>query len=180
MVRLTLILFSISLASRAADLTGRWRSTQVSPTGVSAVFEFHGANELDSYSAAISEENYRLIGTDTIALQSKAGEEKQELEWDGEDRARIEDEAAGKAIKLDRVGKIADKQNPLLGEWSTTREWNGKSYAARAVFLSGGKVVWTITLRTERGHYTVQEQNIRIEMPGRPIVEGKFSLPMVA
>jgi hypothetical protein len=46
---------------------------------------------LDSYSAAISEQKYRLIGTDTILLESGNSQEKQELEWDGQN---------GRALKM--------------------------------------------------------------------------------
>lgn len=175
----TLVAISAALVagqSQQDQLIGRWRSTQVSPAGMSAVFEFHGDNQLDSYSAAISDGKYRLVGTDTILLQSNSGEEKQELEWDGQDRARIEDEAAGKSIELARVGKILDNKNPLAGEWSTTREWNGKSYPARALFFSDGRVVWITTLRADRGHYSVQNKNIRLEIPGRPVVEGSITI----
>ncbi len=159
------------------QLVGRWRSIAVSPSGLSTIFEFHGDNRLDSYSAVIADEKYRLIGTDTILLQSGNGrEEKQELEWDSQDRARIEDEAAGKKIELARLGKKPDSKDPLVGEWSTTREWNGRIYPARALFVPDGKVVWITTLRTERGRYSVQDKNVRLEIQGRPGVEGTFTV----
>ena len=88
-----------------------------------AVFEFLGESRLDAYSAAILNGNYRLVGTDTILLQSNGREEKLELEWDSQDRARIDDEAAGKSIDLARVGRVLDSKSPLTGEWSTAREW---------------------------------------------------------
>lgn len=162
--------------SRQAQLTGRWRSTAVSSAGVSAIFEFHGDNQLDSYSAVISDGKYRLIGTDAILLASGSGEEKLELEWDNQDRARIEDEAAGKVTELTRIGSISEKQNPLVGEWNTTREWNGKKYPARASFFSDGKVTWIANLRTEHGSYSLQGGNIRLEIAGRPVVNGGFVL----
>jgi len=162
--------------SQQDQLLGRWRSTEVSPAGVSAIFEFRGGNQLDYYSAAISDEKYRLVGTDTILLQSKNREKKWELEWDNQDRARIEDEAAGKSIELSRLGKIVDSKNPLTGEWSTTREWNGKNYPARALFFPDGKVVWITTLRAERGSYSVQSKNIRLEISGHPMLEGSFAV----
>jgi len=176
----SLILVAGSVALEAGEpaqdrLTGRWHSTEVSPAGVSAVFEFHGDNQLDSYSAAISEEKYRLVGTDTILLRSGNREEKQELEWDNQDKARIEDEAVGKSIELARIGKVPDSRNPLTGEWSTTRAWNGRNYPAQALFFPDGKVVWITLLRAEHGRYSVQSTNIRLEIPGRPVVEGSFS-----
>ena len=178
---LLLVLSAISVVldagpAQPASLTGRWRSTDVSPAGISAVFEFHGDDKLDSYTAVISEEKYRLIATDTILLESNGHEEKQELEWDNQDRARIEDEAAGKSIELARVGKISDQKNPLIGEWSTTREWNGKKYPARALIFPDGKVVWITTLRTDSGHYVFVGGNIRMEITGRPVLAGGFVL----
>ncbi len=158
------------------DLAGRWRSAAVSSSGVSTIFEFRGDNQLESNSAAILEGKYRLVGTDTILLQSNNREEKLELEWDNQDLARIEDEAAGKSSELARIGKISDIKNPLTGEWSSTREWNGRKYPARVLFFADGKVVWIVTLRTERGRYSVQGKRIRLEIPGRPVVEGTFAV----
>jgi hypothetical protein len=177
-----LVIVSVAVVSgqpRQDRLIGRWRSTQVS-AGVSAVFEFHDDNQLDSYSAALSDGKYRLVGTDTIVLQpglqSENREEKQELEWDSQDRGRIEDEAAGKSIELTRVGIMADTKNPLTGEWSTTREWMGTTYPARALFFPDGKVVWVTTLRADHGRYSIQNGNVRLEISGRPVVEGRFAV----
>jgi hypothetical protein len=179
---LSFILFAISVALATGQsqqnnkLIGRWRSIEVSPSGVSAIFEFRGDNQLDSYSAAVSEGKYQMVGTDTILFQSKGGREKQEVEWESQDRARIEDEAAGKSIELARLGKIPDSKNPLTGEWSTTREWNGNKYPARVLFFPDGKVVWIITLRTDHGRYSLQSESIRLEIPGRPELEGSFTV----
>lgn len=163
--------------SQPDPLTGRWRSSDVSPSGVSAIFEFRGDNQLDSYSSVISEQKYRLVGTDTIILRSKDGrEEKLELEWDNPDRARIDDEVRGKSIELARRGKIIDSKNQLIGEWTTTREWNGKTYPARALFSGSGTIVWTIDLRVEHGRYSVQNENVRMEIPNRPVLEGRFGI----
>jgi hypothetical protein len=158
------------------SLIGRWRSIEASPAGVSAIFEFHADDQVDSSSASISEGRYRLVGTDTILFQTKNGEEKQEVEWDSEDRARIEDEAEGKSMELARLGKIRDSRNPLTGEWSTTREWKGNQYPARALFFPDGKVIWITTLRTDHGRYSVQSGGIRLEIPGRPNLEGSYAV----
>ena len=84
LISLALILLPVALIlAQQGPLVGRWRSSEVSPTGVSSIFEFRGDNQLESYSAVVSEGKYRLIGTDTILLQlDKSREEKQELEWD--------------------------------------------------------------------------------------------------
>jgi len=178
LVSLALILVPAALIlAQQNPLAGRWRSSQVSPTGVSSIFEFHGDNQLESHSAVVSEGKYRLLGTDTILLQlDKSREEKQELEWDNQDRARIEDEAAGKSMELVRMGKISDSRNPLTGEWDTRREWNGGRYPARVSFFPDGRVLCVVTLRTEHGRYSTGNSSIRLEIAGRPPVEGVFAL----
>ena len=158
-------------------LVGRWRSSEVSSAGISAIFEFRPGNQVDSYASVILEQKYRLLGTDTIVLQSKESrEEKQELEWDSQDHARIEDEAAGTKIELVRQGKIPDTKSPLVGEWTTAREWRANKYPARALFFADGRVVWMIDIRIDHGRYSVQNQNLRLEIPEHPVLEGVFSL----
>ncbi len=129
MRRLILLLLpgALLLATGAPDaLIGRWQSADVSPAGVSAVFAFGRDGVVESYSSVVLEGEYRLLGTDTIILQSKDGrEEKQELEWDNQNKGRIEDEAAGKSIEMSRAGTRTDPAQPLLGDRDATRESNG-------------------------------------------------------
>jgi len=177
LLSLTLTFALASAQSRPESLAGRWRSTDVSSAGISAVFVFQTDNQVDSYSSVILEQKYRLLGTDTIILQAKEGrEEKLELEWDNQDRARIDDEANGRSIELSRHGKIPDSKHPLVGEWSATREWNDTTYPARASFFADGRVIWIIDLRVEHGRYSAQNQNVRLEFPNRPVLEGSFAL----
>lgn len=177
-MRWLLALASCSLLAGTADsLTGRWQSTEVSPAGVSTVFEFYSDHKLDSSAAVVRQEQYRLIGTDTIAFKSQEGGEiKRELEWENSNNAHIDDEPAGKAIPLTRNGKVLDAKNPLLGEWATQLDWKGKTYTARAVFLPGGKVYWITYIRSQHGTYSLNNQTIRIEIADRPALEGAFQL----
>lgn len=164
-------------ANPAPGLVGRWRSADVSSSGVSAVFEFGPDNVVDSYSSVIVEGKYRLVGTDTIVLESADGrEEKQELEWDNQSKARIDDEAAGKAIELSRAGTRIDPQHPLLGEWDCIREWQGKTYPARGLFYPDGRNIWLINLHVETGRYLVKDGKIRLDIPNRPAVEGNVTV----
>lgn len=179
MLLLSALATSATLAAGAAaqsPLIGGWISTAVSPAGVSALFEFDPGGQMSAASAAISEEKYRLAGTDTILLQSNnVPEQKLELEWDDPGHARIEDEAAGKFMHLARAGNMPDSKNPLVGQWNTMREWNGKNYPCRALFSKDGRVLWITMLRTDHGRYSSKENKIRLEVPGRPVVEGVFS-----
>ncbi len=178
--RLVLLLVSALLpaASTPNDaLAGRWRSADVSPAGVSAIFEIGRNNVVDSYSAVILEGKYKLVGTDTIILESRDGrQEKQELEWDNQNKARIEDEAIGKSIEMSRAATRVDAARPLLGEWDAVREWKGKTYPARGLFFADGRNIWLINLSVETGRYSISEGKIRMEIPNRPPLAGPFTV----
>ena len=165
------------LADSPDALVGRWKSTDVSGAGVRAIFVFGKDKVLDTYSAVILEGTYRLVGTDTIILQTKGSrEQKLELEWDNDSRARIEDEAAGKVIEITRAGKRVNSGNALVGEWEGTHEWNGKVYPARALFFADGRNIWIVNLRVETGRYNTKGQTLRFEIDGRQPIEGSFSV----
>jgi len=107
---LALLLLPVCLIlPQQVPLVDRLRSSEVSPSGVGSIFEFHADNQPESHSAIVSEGKYRLIGSDTISQPDKNREEKQELERDSLDRARIEDEATGESMELARVGKVSDR-----------------------------------------------------------------------
>jgi hypothetical protein len=164
-------------ADSVSGLEGRWRSVEATGAGIQTVFEFGKDNSLDSFSAVILEERYRVVGTDTIIFQPKQGsEQKLELEWDTENHGRIDDEAAGKKIEISRAGKKVDGGNLMTGEWQATHEWNGKSYPARAVFLADGTDYWVIQVRAEHGKFNVNGSHIKLEIQNRPAVEGDFKL----
>lgn len=177
-----LILLLLSLSLFAADehpqqLVGRWRSTEVASGGISYVFEFDKDGVIDSRAAVILEGTYRLVGTDSIVLGSKEGkEQKLELEWNGDNKAKIDDEAAGKAIDISRVGRRVDSAHPLAGQWNATREWNGKTYPARGFFFADGRSVWIIDLRVDHGLWSVHGNRIVIDIENRPAIEGNYSI----
>jgi hypothetical protein len=43
-------------------------------------------------------------------------------------------------------------------------------------FFPEGRVPWLIILRAERGQYSVQNTVIRLEITGRPVIEGSFAV----
>jgi hypothetical protein len=175
-----LVLVSLSAAlsaqSREDPLVGRWRSAVASPAGLSAVFEFHAGDQFDSWSAVASEGTYRLVGTDTVVLKGEAGTQKLEVEWDNQDRARLDEDEAEKYTDITRVGTARDSRNALAGEWTCVREWKGGRYPARVFFMPDGRVIWVTILRVDHGTYAVTGKTIRFQIPGRPLVEGEFSI----
>ena len=73
------------------------------------------------------------------------------------------------------IGRTIRMGGSAAGEWSTTREWNGRKYPARASFSAGGKVIWMIAVRAEHGKYSMDSKTVRLEIPGRPAVEGSLA-----
>lgn len=181
-MRLALLITSacaLTVCFAANDpLTGRWRSLDLDPNGLGEVFDFHGAKDMDCGPATILNGSFRLLGTDTIVLKSTkdAPEAKLELEWDGRDQIRIENEPANQIIKLVRVGEVKDTGNPLFGEWITPDDGKTKNLPSHSLFYADGRNIWIIPQSVQHGHYSIQGKTIRLEIANRPPIEGAYTL----
>ena len=154
---------------------GKWRSADVASSGLGAIFEFHQDGTAEYSAALISEGTYRVVGTDAIILRDKDGNtEKEEIEWDSSDRIRIEDEAAGKSVALTRAGK--GSPNSIAGEWKYEQVKDGKKLEGSCNFYGDGRDVWSVPVRTQRGHYLVNGSKITLEFADRPALQGPFSV----
>jgi len=130
---LLLLLLPLALSAGpnpADELIGRWRSTDVSGTGVSAVFEFGKDNELDSYSAAILEGRYRLLGSDTIVLRSKEGGRKN---WNSNGILRIARGSRTRRLERQSTWRAREKvRTPKIRWWASgARRATGTATAIR-------------------------------------------------
>jgi hypothetical protein len=176
-ILMTTCVLALAFPPSSDPLTGRWRGLELTSTGVGEVFEFKGGKDLDFGPATIMDGSYRMVGTDIVLKSSKnAPESKLDLEWDGRDQIRIEDEPANQTIKLIRVGKIQDTGNPLLGEWMTPQDVDSKNLPSHSFFYADGRNVWVIPQSIQHAHYSIEGQTIRIEIPNRPVIEGSFTL----
>jgi hypothetical protein len=53
---------------------------------------------------------------------------------------------------------------------------SGKTMQARYLFDPAGKGLWLIPFLKQSGSYSIRGDSIRLELPGRPPVEGKFKI----
>jgi hypothetical protein len=168
---------TVCLAGAGDPLTGHWRALDTAPNGVGEVFNFNGGKDVVFGPATILDGSYRMVGTDIVLKSSKdAPEAKLELEWDGRDQIRIENEPANQIIKLVRVGEVKDTAHPLYGEWMTPEDTKTKALPSRSYFYPDGRNLWVIPQSEQHGHYLIQDKTIRIEVPNRPAIEGLFTL----
>jgi hypothetical protein len=168
---------TVCFATANDPLIGRWRALELGPNGTGQIFEFHSGKDVDAGPATILDGSFRLVGTDIVLKSSKdAPETKLDLEWDGRDQIRIENEPANQVIKLIRVGALKDTGNPLFGEWMTPDGAKEKKLPSLSLFYQDGRNLWVIPQSTQHGHYSVDGKTIRIELPNRPVIEGLFSV----
>jgi hypothetical protein len=179
-VSLALLVLLAQLAPEAAppaNLIGRWRSLQTSQGGIGAMFEFHQDGVVDYSPGAVVETDYRVEG-DQLVLPSatKDGkEQRQTIEWLGDDHFRLK---AGDVIgdELSRTGPRADPKNPLIGEWTGSRDMAGNTVELRWFFYPNGKTLLLVSFLTQHGRYSVNKRIIRVALPDRDAVEGAFDV----
>lgn len=174
-----LLLFALGLSAigQQPSIVGRWRSLTTSEGGIGALFEFHADGVVDYSPGAVVESDYRVDGDELILPSgTKDGpEQRQVIEWLGEDHFRLKaDGAAGD--ELSRSGTRADPKRPIVGEWTGTREMAGQQVDIRWFFYANGKTLLLVPFVTQHGRYTINKQIIRVELPGRGAVEGKFAV----
>lgn len=168
---------SVCLAGASDPLSGHWRAAELGANGVGEVFDFHDGKDVDFGPASILDGSYRIVGTDIVLKSAKdAPEAKLELEWDGRDQIRIENEPANQIIKLVRVGEVLDTGNPLFGEWITPDDGKSKSLPSHSYFYPDGRNLWIVPQSVQHGHYSIKGKTIRIEVPNRPAIEGAFTI----
>ena len=160
-----------------SSLIGRWRSLTTSQGGIGAMFEFHPDGVVDYSPGAVVESEYRIDGDELVLPPAtKTGpEQRQTIEWLGDDHFRLKaNDAAGD--ELSRKGARTDPKHPILGEWTGAREMAGQPVEVRWFFYANGKTLLLIPFLTQHGHYAINKQMIRVELPGRDAVEGKFEV----
>ena len=162
---------------RRSGLIGRWRSLAVSQGGIGAIFEFHADGVVDYSPGAVVESEYRIEGDELVLppATKDGGEQRQTIEWLGDDHFRLKAEKTA-GDELSRSGARVDPKRPILGEWTGTREMAGQQLDLHWFFYANGKTLLVIPFVTQHGRYTTNKGTIRVELPNRDAVEGKFEV----
>jgi hypothetical protein len=162
------------LKSVPASIVGRWRSLATTQGGIGAMLEFHSDGVVDWSPGAVVEMDYRIEG-DKLVLPpaTKTGpEQSRALEWLGEDRVLLKDTGD----ELSRRSARLDPKHPIVGEWTGKYGFSGRQVESRWLFYANGKMLLLIPFGSLHGHYTTNQQTIRMELPGRSSWQGKFEV----
>jgi len=160
-----------------SKLLGRWRSLETSKGGIGAMFEFRKDGVVDYSPGAVVEMNYRIEGIQLVLppATTDGPEQKQTMEWSGNDKLRLK--VSGEFwVALSRQGPVPDVKIPILGEWTSSGEMAGKRIVSRYLFYPAGKALLLIPFLKQTGSYSIRGESIRLELPGRAPVEGKFTV----
>ncbi|HEY6391305.1 MAG TPA: hypothetical protein VIX89_08510 [Bryobacteraceae bacterium] len=171
------ILPLLSADDASTKLLGRWRSLETSKGGIGAMFEFRKDGVVDYSPGAVVEMKYRIEGDQLVLPPATINgpELKETMEWPGKDKLRLK-ASGGPWVELTRAGPAPDVKNPILGEWTSSREMAGKTMEVRYLFYSAGKGLLLIPFLKQSGSYSIRGESIHFELPGRDPMEGKFKV----
>jgi hypothetical protein len=169
------VLVVASLAGADEGVIGRWRSAQPSSGGIGSIFEFHRGGVVDMSAAAVVEARWRMENGKLILPPATIGgpEQAARVEWRGDNLLswKLPD---GGGEQLTRQGPVVDPKRLIVGEWTGPREMAGRKLEVRWIFYATGKSLLLIPFQMQHGRYSIEGGTIRIEVPGRGPVQGKF------
>ncbi len=154
------------------ELLGRWRSAEVSTTGLGTILHFQPGGTVDYSPGAVVEMTYRIEGKEIIFPPDtiKGPEMRQPLEFNGQNQLRLA------KVTLQRQGPAPDAGNPILGEWRGKLEAKDGPPEAFYFFYPGGKCLLLLPFQTTPGRYKINGSSMRLEIPGQPPAEGAFQV----
>ena len=122
---------------------------------------------------AIVQERYRLDGDRLTFLPSDGPAFS--VSWNGDDHMALT-VAGGGAEAYTRLGVRRDTENKLAGEWTGTRDMEGKKVVVHWIFGEDSTAVLMIRFLTETGRYAVQNGRLVATFGGRIGLDGSISL----
>jgi len=182
--RFAAMILSLTPLLNAADtpdkLLGRWRSLETSKGGIGAMLDFHADGTVDFSPGGIVESQYRIEGNALIMKTADQSINRMTWELVSENSLHLKP-AAGKAgqpafVELTREATRQSADEPLTGEWIEKRSMAGQNLQAHWIFRSPDKLLFLLPFTTQPGHYTVTGDSIRLSLPNRPLLEGKFRI----
>jgi hypothetical protein len=140
------------------------------------MYEFHDDGTYGFSPGAVMEMTYRIEGDQLILppATTTGPEQRFKMAWRDADHLLLTAESA--SMTLSRQGAPRDTGSPILGEWTTPLEMEGRKMVARYLFEPAGKVLFLWPFLTETGRYSVKGSTIRIEFPKAAPVEGSFRI----
>ncbi len=87
------------------------------------------------------------------------------MKWLSDNKIRCE--AQGSVIELTRVGERSDSGNPIVGEWTETRDLGNHNVEYRYLFYARGELLLLIPFKFEYGSYTISGSTLHLEQGGQ-------------
>jgi len=122
---------------------------------------------------AIVQEQYRLEG-DRLTFTPSDGPAFS-VSWNGDDHMALT-VAGGGLEAYTRLGVQRDPANKLVGEWTGTRDMEGKKVVVHWIFREDSTAVFMIRFLTEAGRYSVQNGHLVATFRGKVGLDGPISL----
>jgi hypothetical protein len=120
---------------------------------------------------ATTKSRYNLSASD-LRVEIEGGAMNGSLRADG-DVPVLKITSTEMVRKAVREGSSPDPKNLLLGSWL----WRNKNLPNGSVlsqYRTNGTMLMIMGIRTDRGHYTLRGDRIRLDIEGRPVAEGTF------
>ncbi len=135
------------------------------------MYEFRADGTFSFSPGAIVDMPYRLEGGQIVfpPATTTGPEEKSALEWDGRDAFRL----AGSSWR--RLGSAPDAAHPLIGEWTSTGEMDGRKIERRFIFDGANHCLMTVAFLTQNGIYTARAGNLVARIQGTSALIGTIS-----
>ncbi len=143
------------------------------------MFEFHADGAVEYLTGAVVDLSYRVEGDHLISRESaKSDSELREImKWVGADKVQFQASASvGEGQEFVRTGPQKSTTEPLLGEWLGSREMDGRKLKVLRLFQPGGKMLLMIPFMTQQGRFSVAEQQLTLNLQGRPALPLRFKL----
>jgi len=167
------LLVCSAAAQDASQLVGRWRSVETSKGGIGAMYDFKADGTIRLSPGVIVSMQYRRDGErltfapyDGIAYTVK---------WNGDDRMQLTINGTG-SEDYTRLGVGRDPQNKLVGEWTGSRDMDGKKVLVHWIFGDDSNATLMIRFLTQVGNYTVQNGRLVATFGGQVGLDGTISL----
>ena len=97
------------------------------------------------------------------------------IKWNDDDHMRLTVTGTG-SEDYTRLGVSKDTRNKLAGEWTGTREMDGRKVLVRWIFGDDSNASLMIRFLTEKGNYTVQNGRLVATFGGQVGLDGTISL----
>jgi hypothetical protein len=154
------------------QLLGRWRSTQTSKGGLGSILFFRADGTFDFSPGAVVEMPYRIASNEIVfpPATTDGSEQRMKLQFTGQNQLSLLGE------QLTRKGTAPDPKVPILGEWEGRRDMDGHQVEVHYIFYPNGKCLLLIPFVKRTLKYTVEGQNIRMELPNQEPLFGKFQI----